>query len=232
MSIQTTETQVLHVQSFTKDILQVILKPTHYIPYQAGQYLQIIAPWHEGLYYSIANAPNQDRTYEIHIRHTEEILNNEQLIVDLRSQHPLTIKLPLGTCTLNALDSTRPFIFIAGGTGIAPIYAMIEQLLIEKRTNPVTLYWLVRTTNDLYINQKLNHIQETTPKFQYTPHHSTNKMLSITSLFKQQYLTSLQTSEIILAGPFKMVYALRDELIHFHVEKTHIHSDAFAFENK
>jgi CDP-4-dehydro-6-deoxyglucose reductase len=232
MSAQTTTAQVLHIQSVTKDILQVTLKPTHYIPYQAGQYLQIIAPWHEGLYYSIANAPNQDCTYEIHIRHTEETLNNEQLIFDLRSQHPLTIKLPLGTCTLSALDPTRPLIFIAGGTGITPINAMIEQLLIEKRPNPTTLYWLVRTASDLYMNQKLNHVQEKTPQFQYFPCLSTNKTLSIAALFKEQHLASLRESEIILAGPFNMVYALRDELIQSHVEKTHMHSDAFAFENK
>jgi len=232
MSIQITTAQVVCIQPFTKNILQVILKPTHYVPYQAGQYLQIVVPWHEALYYSIANAPNQDCTYEIHIRHIKEKINNDQLIADLRSQHPLSIKLPLGNCILNALESTRPLIFIAGGTGITNIHAMIEQLVMERRTNPMRLYWLVRTTTDLYLNQKLHDLQKKMPQLDYIPSCSTNKTLSITALFKPEHLASLKESEIILAGPFNMVYALRDELMHHHVEKKHIHSDAFAFENK
>lgn len=229
MSIQTTTAHILRTESLTKDILQVVLSPMHYIPYQAGQYLQILAANHEALFYSIANAPHQTHTYEIHIRHHQEIPNLEPLIHEIISQQTLILKLPLGTCTLESLNKERPLILIAGGTGIAPMKAMLEQLCIEKHTSPLTLYWLVRTEVDLYMNDEILKLQKEIPQLQYIPYISNSNKISLTAL---KHIHDLKAAEIILAGPFNMVYALRDELIAQGVAKKHLHADAFAFENQ
>lgn len=228
MPIHTTTAQVLHTQALTKDVLQVILSSTHYIPYQAGQYLQIISPTHDALFYSIANAPHQTQTYEIHIRHHKDTPSLEPLINEIISKKSLTLKLAFGTCTLESLDTTRPLLLIAGGTGIAPIKAILEQLCIQQDLRPIALYWLVRTEADLYINHEIKKLQEKIPQLQYTPCISNTNKASLTTL---KHLHALNTAEIILAGPFNMVYALRDELIAQGVAKMHLHADAFAFEN-
>ena len=47
----------------------------------------------------------------------------------------------LGNAVLNHLDAQRPIMFIAGGTGFAPVKAMIEQLLANADPRPFELFW-------------------------------------------------------------------------------------------
>jgi CDP-4-dehydro-6-deoxyglucose reductase len=50
-------------------------------------------------------------------------------------------------------DSDKPIIFIAGGTGFAPIKGMIEHLIAEQSDRQMILYWGARAAKDLYLAQ-------------------------------------------------------------------------------
>jgi len=50
-------------------------------------------------------------------------------------------------------DSERPMIFVAGGTGFAPIKALIEHFLHLGTRRTMHLYWGARTPQDLYLRQ-------------------------------------------------------------------------------
>jgi CDP-4-dehydro-6-deoxyglucose reductase len=58
---------------------------------------------------------------------------------------------PLGTFFLRE-DSAKPIIFLASGTGFAPIKAMIEHAFFKRISRPITLYWGGRRRADLYFN--------------------------------------------------------------------------------
>src|SRR5260221_9049640 len=57
---------------------------------------------------------------------------------------------PLGTFYLRE-DSDKPMIFVAGGTGFAPIKAQIEHAFHHGVDRQMVLYWGVRSLKDLYM---------------------------------------------------------------------------------
>jgi CDP-4-dehydro-6-deoxyglucose reductase len=232
MPEQITHARVINTIAQTQQLLKVTLAPTPYIPYEAGQYLQVISDDHGPLYYSIANAPNPSRTYELHLRHGRDIPGNEHFILELAKSHPITLKLPYGQCTLRAFDPIRPILFIAGGTGFAPIHAMIEQLIAENQTRRIALYWSARSTDELYMDDKMRALEKEMPWFNYVSRVSKTNQASISDLVLNQHKNDIHAWQIVLAGPFDMVYSLRDDLVAQGISPHLMHSDAFAFETK
>jgi CDP-4-dehydro-6-deoxyglucose reductase len=231
MSIAITPAEVTQVTPLTNRLLRVTLTPEQYIHYDAGQYLEIISPNpDEKLYYSIANAPLGPKTYELHIRHQPNHSEQQHVLDAITKQGRVILNLPFGTCTLQALTPEKPILLIAGGTGFAPIKAMIEQLLTDGHTQPFELYWSARTQEDLYLDEKVLAWEKHVPHFKYTPHLTDQDKTPLIKRITQQHQKNLKNYQVVLAGPFDFVYALRDALLDEDIPKQQLFSDAFALE--
>ena len=154
MKYQETTAHIEKLAHFTYSILHLTLTPERFIDYHAGQYLQILLKNAE-LCYSIANAPLGSQQYELHIRHNHDNPMDQHLLNELHQQKSLTLRLPLGQCNLAQLHRNKPILFIAAGTGFAPVHAMMEQLLASHFQHPLKLIWRARTKNDLYLDKKI-----------------------------------------------------------------------------
>ncbi|AHE68345.1 NAD(P)H-flavin reductase [Legionella oakridgensis] len=231
MSDKLIHARVERISPLTNSILQLILAPDHYIDYQAGQYLQIIME-KEVFSYSIANAPLGSHKYELHIRHSHENPYNQALLADIRKRGEVTIRVPLGECHINRLYPEKPILFIAGGTGFAPIKAMIEHLLATDTTRFFELYWGARSQSDLYMDEKVNHWQAHVSHFQYFSLLSAPKKESLASLILKRHTQDLNDWQIVISGPFDMVYNTRDLLVAEGALPENLFSDAFSFETK
>lgn len=231
MNKQIIKAQVEQISPLTDSIMQLILTPQKYISYQAGQYLQILLA-EEALSYSIANAPLGSHKYELHIRHSVENLCTQKLFKDIKEKGSVSLRLPYGECSIEHLDRQRPIIFIAGGTGFAPIKAMIEQLLSSSDNRSFELFWGSRAQNDLYMDEKVDSWQIHVPRFNYFSTISEERAQSLVSLVLARHTQDLGDWQIVISGPFDMVYATRDALVYNGVPPTHLFSDAFSFEIK
>jgi CDP-4-dehydro-6-deoxyglucose reductase len=251
MKAKTVEAQVEQITPLTDTIMQLMLKPETYVDYQAGQYLQIFLG-EEALNYSIANAPLGSHQYELHIRHSSENPYTQRLFAHIKEHGNVTMSLPFGECSINRLDKDRPILFIARGTGFAPVKAMIEQLLANTDNRTFELFWGARMQNDLYMDEKVTHWQKHVRRFTYFSscfdEHSfkTNYPLApsgerlkvkgnselLISLVLARHPSDLADWQIILSGPFDMVYSTRDVLVQKGVSQNHLFSDAFSFEVK
>lgn len=229
MSAQEGNATVESITSFTDSMVQVILKPDEYITYEAGQYLQIMVG-KEALSYSIANAPTGAHHYELHIKLSSDNANSRVLMSSLKQAGRVVIRLPFGDCKMSHLHPNKPILFIAGGAGFAPIKAMIEQLLANKDPRHFELYWGVRTQSDLYRDEQVRDWQKHIKQFDYYSHFSETSSESLASLVLNRHVTDLTTWQIVVGGPFEMVYSLRDALVVKDVLPEHIFSDAFGFE--
>ncbi|MFA5959602.1 MAG: NAD(P)H-flavin reductase [Tatlockia sp.] len=228
---RTITAEIERIAPLTDRILQLTLAPEHYIDYQAGQYLDILL----GRYafsYSIANAPLGAHKYELHLRHSPENPANQQLLAEIKKRGKLTIQLPLGDCHLNQLDRLKPIVFIAGGTGFAPIHAMIEQLLANGDPRPFELFWGARSQSDLYLNEKVLQWQVHVAHFRYVSLLSTHSKETLASRVLAQHANDLKKWQFVIGGPFDMVFAIRDALIANGVEQGQLFSDAFSFEGR
>lgn len=221
--------QVESIVPLTDSILQLILIPDEYVDYQAGQYLQILSN-HEAFSYSIANAPLGSHKYELHLRHSRENAFTQKLLADIKQNGAITISLPLGECHLNQLHPDIPIVFIAAGTGFAPIKAMIEQLLAESDPRPFELYWSARSQSDLYMDEKVTQWQTHVRHFQYFSSLSESRKESLAATVLSRHEHDLRDWQFVLSGPFELVYQTRDFLTSKGALVENLFSDAFSFE--
>lgn len=230
MSIQETQARVVQVTPLTHSILQVLLAPEHYIAYEAGQYLQLLIG-DTTVYYSIANAPIGSHQYELHIRHNPDNPTDQALLQLFRETGLVQLRVPFGICDMAHLDPVKPIVFIAGGTGFAPVKAMIEQLLCSGDTRRVELIWTARTQADLYLDEKVKQWQNHAQQFQYLPLVSSQDKQTPASVLLSRHQTDLKDWQIVISGPFDLVYQTRDQLVEQGVARDHLYSDAFQFED-
>lgn len=231
MKEQVTNAQVEDISPLTDSIIRLLLTPEKYVDYHAGQYLQILLG-EEAFSYSIANAPLGSHKYELHIRHGMENPYYQRLFAHIKEHGSVTIRLPFGSCSIDRLDAQRPILFIAGGTGFAPVKAMIEQLLSSSDVRPFELFWGARLQNDLYMDEKVSNWQAHVSRFNYFALVCDEKAKPIISSVLSRHPHDLGDWQIVISGPFDMVYSTRDVLVQNGVSAAHLFSDAFSFESK
>jgi len=226
-----TKAYVETIAPLTDTIVQLILAPKTFVEYQAGQYLQILFD-NEAYSYSIANAPLGSHKYELHIRHSLDNPYNQSLFAHIKKHGFVSLALPFGGCSLSDLDPDRPILFIAGGTGFAPVKAMIEQLLANAKVRPFELFWGARSQSDLYMHEKVVTWEAHVSHFNYYSSLSDTHKSRLASQVLSVHPKDLQDWQIVISGPFEMVYNTRDILVESGVSPDYIFSDAFSFETK
>jgi NAD(P)H-flavin reductase len=83
----------------------------------------------------------------------------------LRVGDPVTFRGPLGTFCLR--PGGRDLLFVATGTGIAPIRSMLHSLASENSARRITLFWGLRSRADLYYQAELAQLAERLPAFSH-----------------------------------------------------------------
>jgi len=119
-------------------VLKLRLPPTANFNYLPGQYIDLN---YKGTIrsYSIANAQTVSTGLELHIRHLPQGAMSELIFSAVNSNQLMRIEGPKGTFFVRS--DNKPLIFIAGGTGFAPIKAMVEALLAQQDKRAITIYW-------------------------------------------------------------------------------------------
>jgi CDP-4-dehydro-6-deoxyglucose reductase len=134
------------------DVMQLMLTPPRGERLQrlAGQYLDVLLPGGRRRAFSIANAPHLGPELELHVRHVAGGDFTHRVFTDLEPGAVLRVEGPLGTFVPRE-DSERPMIFVAGGTGFAPIKALVEHFLHLGSRRAMSLYWGARSAPELYL---------------------------------------------------------------------------------
>lgn len=131
------------------DVLILYLKipPAQKIIYLAGQYIDLIYKSIRRSY-SLANASTTSSGLELHIKIIpggafSELIKSECSIGQL-----MRLEGPKGTFFVRQSES--PLIFVAGGTGFAPVKAMVEDLLASETKRIIYVYWGMVHGDDFY----------------------------------------------------------------------------------
>jgi len=153
-------------------ILKLQLPAAERFQFLAGQYLEFLLKDGQRRAYSIANAPEQEGPLELHIRHLPGGLFTDFVFgavsPALKEKDILRFEGPLGSFFLRE-DSKKPIIFLAAGTGFAPIKSIIEQMQTKKIERPIELYWGGRRPSDLYLSDLCKNWEQEIPNFKYIP---------------------------------------------------------------
>ncbi len=157
--------RVTAVEPLAPDVLRVVLQPpaAQALPYTAGQYVDVHCADGIKRSFSIAGAPREDAALVLHIRIGAETPATLWQVGDV-----LRVAGPFGHMQLQR-QSERPKLLIAGGSGIAPFVAMLEQAFADGMTQPLRLYWGVRREEDLYLARQLQAWAAERANFHFVP---------------------------------------------------------------
>jgi len=133
-------------------IVRLKLPANERLQYLAGQYIDLLLKDGRRRSFSLATPPHDDALLELHVRHIPGGFFTTQLFTEYKGREILRFEGPHGSFYLRE-DSDKPVILVAGGTGFAPIKAIVEHALhhdLDAR-RPFVLYWGARTKKDLYL---------------------------------------------------------------------------------
>ena len=163
-------TRVSSLVRKTEDVMlmQLQLPANDTFVYRAGQYVEFILRDGARRSYSMANAPDKGPGVELHIRHMPGGRFTDQVFGTMKEKDILRIEGPMGSFFLRE-DSEKPMVFLASGTGFAPLKALLEHMQHCGITRPVTLYWGGRRPADLYMDDWVQAQCAVMPNLHYVP---------------------------------------------------------------
>lgn len=164
------EVEVTRVVELTHDIrgIHLQLYDPQRIEFKAGQYVDLLVPGtNEWRSYSMANPPSQRSEVEIMIKLMPGGLFSSYVAEQLRPGERLTLRGSYGNFYLR--NTQQEAIFIAGGSGMAPILSLLRDMAEHKDSRLVTYFYGARTRRDLFLLDELSGFEQRLPNFRFVP---------------------------------------------------------------
>ena len=237
INIQKLPCRVLAMNRLAHDVmeLQLQLPRQTFFNYVPGQYVDIMMRDDRRRGFSIANPPNGE-TLTLHVRHVPKGRFTTHIFQSMKSRDILRFEGPLGTFFLRK-DSDRPVILIAGGTGFAPLNAIIEDAISNGLSRPMHLFWGVRANRDLYMHGTAQNWAKQYPSsFRFTP------VLSEPALEDNwdgetgwvhdsvlRHYQNLADYEVYASGPPPMIDVIRESFPNHGLDPRNLYYDSFEF---
>ncbi len=160
---------------YTYDIKQFNLKLVEpgTIKYKPGQYVQLLAPAYNGsveeVYraYSISSDPADNTKFELIVRRVANGICTTYLFDHLKENDKVKVNGPYGEFCLR--DTEVPIIFIAGGSGIAPIKCMLHDMVNQQNKRKAIFFFGVRSIKDLFLFDEMKEFEDKLVDFKYVP---------------------------------------------------------------
>jgi CDP-4-dehydro-6-deoxyglucose reductase, E3 len=152
VTVKTLPARVEKIERPVDDVAVLYLKlpAAERLQFMAGQYIDILMKDGKRRSYSMANAPHDDQYLQLHVRKSPNGAFSQYVFEQMKERAILRFEGPMGTFFLRE-ESDRPIIFMAGGTGFAPVKAILEHAFMKRLNRQMILYWGVRTPGDLYM---------------------------------------------------------------------------------
>ncbi|GLW17035.1 hypothetical protein Stsp01_37780 [Streptomyces sp. NBRC 13847] len=135
----------------TPDIAVVTVRPDQPYPFLAGQYTSVETPWWPRVWrhYSFASAPRSDGLLSFHVKAVPAGWVSNAMVHRARPGDVIRLGAPGGSMTVD--HTTRSgLLCVGGGTGIAPLKALVEDVAEHGIHRPVEVFYGARSDHDLY----------------------------------------------------------------------------------
>lgn len=169
------KTKVISLRDLTHDIREVALKllDPDRISFTAGQFVQFRVPEYElckqPVYraYSISSSPSDTGKVEMEIRLVPNGMCTTYVHKYLKIGDIVTINGPYGEFCLS--DTDADIVFIAGGSGMAPIKAILLDMAEKGNTRKATYFFGARSKKDLFLVEEMRNLEKRLPNFRFMP---------------------------------------------------------------
>ena len=168
-------TTVSSIRDLVPGMREVVLevKSPGPMEFTAGQYVQFLLPGTEDAYqpvyraYSIASAPSSPNVLTLVFGRVSEGVTTSYVFDRLSVGDEVKVNGPFGEFFLR--DSGRDIIFVAGGSGMAPIRGMLLDMAERRIDRPVTFFFAARAPQDLFYREDMRSVEHALPRFRFVP---------------------------------------------------------------
>lgn len=219
--LQTIPGTIESIANVHSDIRIIRIRPINPIQsWVAGQYMELTIEGFPPRPYSIASAPHTNLP-EFHIRRAgiAGVSLSQHIANSLQPGDNVLLRGPMGQAGLVKND-TKPLLLIAGGMGLPPMKAIIDDAMHTNDQRPITLYWGTRTAEELYLLEYFKNLSAQHPHFKFIPVVDT-----LISEIITEATDDLSSTRIYLAGPPAMIHSTVSALLKKNASLDLIHSD-------
>ncbi|WP_043270237.1 globin domain-containing protein [Streptomyces sp. CT34] len=164
------QAEVVSHELRTPDTAVVTVRPDQPYPFRAGQYTSLETPWWPRVWrhYSFASAPRSDGLLSFHVKAVPAGWVSNAMVHRARPGDVLRLGAPAGSMTVDHTSRTG-LLCVGGGTGIAPIKALIEDVAQHGARRPVDVFYGARSEHDLYDIDTMLRLDQTHPWLSVRP---------------------------------------------------------------
>ena len=224
----------------THDIVELrirLLSPPA-IEFIAGQYIQLQSPEYRGREsvmraYSVSSSPSEKDHIELVIRRVPDGICTTWVFDFLKEGQQVEFSGPYGDFHLS--DTVAPIVFIAGGSGMAPIYSMLRRMSETRNDRQATYFFGAQGQRDLFYLQELRDIEKELPSFSFVPALSAEPQDSdwkgergVITLVVRQRFADLSKHEAYLCGSPGMIDSAIKVLTEIGMPEKNIFYDKFS----
>ncbi|MDX1375099.1 MAG: CDP-6-deoxy-delta-3,4-glucoseen reductase [Burkholderiales bacterium] len=168
--VKTLPCRIQKLVRLSEDAMALYLKlpANERLQFLPGQYLEFLLRDGSRRSFSMANPPHDDALIELHVRHVPGGQFTDHVFAKMKERDILRFEGPHGTFFLRE-DSDKPIVFVASGTGFAPIKSILEAAFAKGVERPMVLYWGGRRPKDLYMNALAESWAAAHGNFRYVP---------------------------------------------------------------
>ena len=158
------------LEDIARDTRRLVIDLDEPMPFTAGQYVELLVPGTEiRRQYSMANAPADTASIELHVRRTEGgAATAGWIFARMHVGDRVEVRGPLGVFGIGR-PQDEPAILVAGGTGLAPMKSIVAAALAEDLVPELWLYHGGRTEQDLYDVEFFRDLDSRHDHFHYRP---------------------------------------------------------------
>ncbi len=148
--VKTLPCRIERMEKLAPDVMALWLKlpSNERLQFLPGQYIDFLLKDGTRRSFSLANTPEEDALLELHIRHVPGGKFTDHVFNSMTVKDIMRISGPHGSFFLR--ESDKPALFVAGGTGFAPIKSILGHAFHHQVEREFVLYWGARARADLY----------------------------------------------------------------------------------
>ena len=229
------ECRVAAIEHATHDIriLQLDILSGGPFDYTAGQYVVLTFAGLPPRDFSLASTPGAAQL-EFQIRLAPGGLVTTHVMEELAVGDPVQLGGPMGTAHYRK-NHRGPILLLAGGTGLAPIKAIVESALAAGARQDMFLYFGARSERDLYLEDHFKELARRHPNLTYVvvlsePGGATDRRTGFLADAVAADFTGFDGFKAYLAGPPVMVESCTQALKARGLHRMDCHADAFYTE--
>ncbi|MFJ8635026.1 globin domain-containing protein [Streptomyces sp. NPDC093568] len=170
----------------TADVAVVTVRPDQPYPFLAGQYTSLETPWWPRIWrhYSFASAPRSDGLLTFHVKAVPAGWVSNALVHRARPGDIIRLGPPAGSMTVDHTTDSG-LLCLGGGTGIAPIRALIEDVAEHGERRQVEVFYGARRDQDLYDIDAMLRLKQSHPWLEVRPVVDRHGLLQLPEAIRQ-----------------------------------------------